>query len=639
MPKNFLEWVGKSKSRSIVFGLAAGFLYFAPSMAVLHFSLCLCGIKLDSKEICLWLVALAEVVFLLLLLYCFRKYKKFFSNLFEILAAKPKKSSYNWQGGISIVNSVLSWLICLLRRASVLQFCKFIYRKTYKDPTEPDIKHINIPPLLQESYIAVWAVFLIIQISMGLNCSFVYGLNAYFLIESTTWILYYGVFRRFFEKEYETYHELEHLHLILFMIPLQAIAYAACLMNINANTNITWCKVMPVLLGQADENMVIPGIFGFLYSAIVISMVIRSFPDEKVKPANPSTMIIGAGNAVRNLLMPALMQRMENIGQNKKIRIYSRETIENIPEQWNLSGKTEIKNIFSLIVETKEEDFKDAVAWIETPSDTHLYYLELLKKRAGFIAMEKPIVSNMNDLILLKDFISSENRKKVFFLSYYILEKALPLTFLARPRDFYLKYFKDTGILEKYYQMFLTAGHLKSIIIELVEDKDERHLPAGGQLIETFIHHCLIASLFAGLPDTWDVRKFNNPDPTDTANSRINLFALGSQGEKIELNLIKGFDEKHPAKKQHARLVFDDAVIEADFVARTAKITSTSTGESVKVGLADEYAGRYAVQCDMVYRSYADHIDPSDIDGLYHQIEVLEWMLSGRLGKTEKNGK
>ena len=114
---------------------------------------------------------------------------------------------------------------------------------------------------------------------------------------------------------------------------------------------------------------------------------------------------------------------------------------------------------------------------------------------------------------------------------------------------------------------------------------------------------------------------------------------MGSQGEKIELNLIKGFDEKHPAKKQHARLVFDNAVIEADFVARTAKITSTSTGESVKVRLADEYAGRYAVQCDMVYRSYADHIDPSDIDGLYHQIEVLEWMLSGRLGKTEKNGK
>ncbi len=652
MPKNFIEWVRKSRSRSIVFGLTAGFLYFVLSMATLHLLLCLCGTKLDSKQTCLWLFALAEVLFLLaairLSLCSFNeialKGKESLSNLLEILAAKPKKSSYNWQGGISIVNSVLSWLICLLRRASVLQFCKFIYRKTYKDPTEPDIKHINIPPLLQESYIAVWAVFLIIQISMGLNCSFVYGLNAYFLIESTTWILYYGVFRRFFEKEYEIYHVLEHLPLILVMIPLQAVAYAACLMNINANTNITWCKVMPVLLGQADENMIIPGIFGFLYSAIVISMIIRSFPDEKVKPANPSTMIIGAGNAVRNLLMPALTQRMENIGQNKKIRIYSKETIENIPEQWNLSGETfkgfptKTENIFNLI-RTKEEDFKDAVVWIETPSDTHLYYLELLKKRAGFIAMEKPIVSNINDLILLKDFISSENRKKVFFLSYYILEKALPLTFLARPRDFYLKYFKDTGILEKYYQMFLTAGHLKSIEVELVEDKDERHLPAGGQLIETFIHHCLIASLFAGLPDTWDVRKFNNPDPTDTANSRINLFALGSQGEKIELNLIKGFDEKHPAKKQHARLVFDNAVIEADFVARTAKITSTSTGESVKVGLADEYAGRYAVQCDMVYRSYADHIDPSDIDGLYHQIEVLEWMLSGRLGKTEKNGK
>lgn len=285
--KNLSEKLKKSRIKSIVFGLTIGFSYIIPSLK--FFLIFWDEISEKYKIDWSWL-PVAEVVFLLVairLLLCscnqiFSKDKKSFSYFLEMLANKPDKSSYDWKGNYSIFNFILFWSIRGLRLVSALQFAKLIFRSPFKDQ-DANKERPDVPPLFQELYFTVWGILLIVQVSRGLSSSFICILNVYFLIESTTWILYYGVFRRFFEKKYKTYHELEHLPLILLMIPLQAIAYAACLMNINANTNITWCKVMPVLLGQAKEDMIIPGIFGFLYSAIVISMVIRSFPDEKTK--------------------------------------------------------------------------------------------------------------------------------------------------------------------------------------------------------------------------------------------------------------------------------------------------------------------------------------------------------------------
>lgn len=295
MLRNLLERLWKSKTFFIILGLITGFLYLLGSLYFFQgLSKVICGknpADFSGTELCIF--ALAEVVYLLVIIlgimflaWCrnqiFSEDKKSFSDFLEMLAKQPDKSSYYWKGNYSIFNFILFWLICGLRLVSALQFAKLIFRSPFKDQ-DANKERPDVPPIFQELYFTVWGILLIVQVSHGLSSSFICILNVYFLIESTTWILYYGVFRRFFEKKYKTYHELEHLPLILLMIPLQAIAYAACLMNIEANTNITWCKVMPVLLGQAKENMIIPGIFGFLYSAIVISMVIRSFPDEKVK--------------------------------------------------------------------------------------------------------------------------------------------------------------------------------------------------------------------------------------------------------------------------------------------------------------------------------------------------------------------
>lgn len=198
------------------------------------------------------------------------------------------------------------------------------------------------------------------------------------------------------------------------------------------------------------------------------------------------------------------------------------------------------------------------------------------------------MVACRDDLSVLDGVVNSDRRKRIFFLSYYLLEKALPLMFLRRPRAFYLKYLD--GDVGSFLQMYLKAGVLRELSVGFVEAGDDRRLPEGGQLVETMVHHCLVASLFVGFPQGWGLVRFR----------RDELY-----GKML--------------------------VLEADFDRKTAKITDRD-GNAVEVSVKAEFSQAYAVQCDMVYRCFLDGFDPSKVDGLYNQKEVLEWLfaLDGR---------
>lgn len=579
-----------------------------------------------------------------------RKAKKGGKSLLESVAGEPACSNWCWQGGHSFFTWFILWVVRKMRQVSALQLAKAFARRSAKKSNAPENIDVgstrsNVFPFFQEFYVLLWCVFLSLQVFLGGAKFFVFvALDVYFIVESTTWILYYSVFRRFFEENYSVYHVMEHLPVILFMIPFQAIAYSLACMYGENGISEHW-SILPVLLGQASEHYVIFSIMGFIYSAIVVSMIVSTFPVERVKASIPKTYIIGAGAVVKDRLLPALDDRIERLGKDRvgDISVYTKEAGELICEEHTDSeGRRrkvyvfhdvitekpvkskrvyELKSIYQLI----KQGAKNAVAWIETPSDTHLYYLELLKGSAAFIVVEKPMVCSRNDLVAMREIVSSDYRSRIFFLSYYILEKALMLTFLRRPNSFYLRYF-DEKVMGKFYQAYLELGKLKRITVEIIEGADQRHLPNGGQLVETFVHNCLIASLFAGLPDTWKGVSIKKSD--DDAN--IELKAAGEFGEEIYLVLIKkgGYETR-----QFAKLEFEEGCIEADLYNRKASVRRVR-GDIVELNVMEMYKERYAILCDMVYECYFNQIDPSRIDGLYHQVEVLEWFLTSPIFKS-----
>lgn len=572
--------------------------------------------------------ALSEVLFFMVIIviisviqgYVTGKDKKSFIGK---LATWPGKNNYNWQGGYSIFAASVLYTVTMLRSISCLQLSKLIYRGVVTTDKDEKAKRANVSPMFQELYFLMWSVFLCLQMFWGWQNHIILGLNIYFLVESLMWIMYYAFFRRFYEENYSIYHALEHLMILLLIIPLQAIAYAR--ISTYGSGVWGWQDALMVLLGQTERNHTLFSAMGFLYSAIIISMILAMFPVENIKRGNPHTYIIGAGDVVQKRLLPAMLRRMKHLSANQKgtIRIFTRESVNNLKETWKLNDKEKYEvnripekteSIYRLI-QTKNSAV-EVVAWVSTPSDTHWYYTELLQNKADFIVVEKPIASGEHDLKCFKQFIDSDWRKNTFFLSYYFLEKALPLTFLKRPNDFYLKYL--SGNIEEYYQKYLELGELKEFHMCIQEGEDNRNIPQGGQLIETFVHNCLIASLFVGLPDTWRNSKFQ-----ELSESRIILKAESSDKVQIDLKLIKGAEYK----RQNATIVYSKGIIDADFDKKYARINMKGDNTSYKVKVAEEFSGQYDVQCNMVYDCYANKMDPSNIDGLYHQVEVLEWLL------------
>ena len=583
-----------------------------------------------------------------------RKAKSEKKSLRQKITVSPAGHNYRWQGGFSIFTWAILHVVMGLRLVSALQLCKELYREIAPSDTDAGSTRPNVPPWFQEIYILAWGVFLAVQLFLGIHADFVASvfraLDVYFIVESLTWILYYSVFRRFFEEDYSVYHVLEHLPTILFLIPLQAVAYALVCMYDGGAASVSWNKVFPVLLGQASERYVMFSMVGFIYSAIVVSMIISTFPVERVKACVPSTIIVGAGDVVKERLYGALCRWGERTPANKmgKMDVYSKETT---PVQMVMYGR-ETEDPIRIAVKPKEiyrlieRSRKNVVVWIETPSDTHLHYLELLKDGAALVVVEKPMVCSMSDLLAIKELIASGYRRKIFFLSYYILEKALALTLLARPNRFYLKYFKeecrtrdqDGGVVQvetangaaRFYQTYLELGRMESIDVEIIEKRDRRPLPNGGQLIDTFVHHCLIASLFAGLPCTWKLEPgaYRREESADRAE--ITLDATGEFGERIHLYLLKEGDDNEK-KRQRATLKFENGIIEADFDKRTTTLRKGLNAVILKVD--ENYRDAYDIQCDMVYECYFNQLDPSGFDGLYHQVEVLEWLLN--LGGAE----
>lgn len=578
----------------------------------------------------------------------------------ESIAGKPDPSNWNWQGGTSLFTFVILWIVRGLRLVSVLQIAKAFYRRIDSAESDAGSTRSNVPPWFQELYVLLWGMFLLWQLIGGVKSFFLVTLDVYFIVESITWILYYSIFRRFFEDKYSIYHVMEHLPIILFIVPLQAIAYSLTCMYGMSEVSDLWKNVLPVLLGEASEHYLSFSIMGFIYSAIVVSIIISTFPVEKLKMGIPETFVIGAGSVVKERLFPALYNRIKRHGKDKvgDISIYAKESGELIcgesedgtvrvyldgakPRGSDLEEtRYKLKSIYELMRQTS----KNVVAWIETPADTHLYYLELLKNSVDFVVVEKPMVCCKSDLAVMKKIVSSDYRRKIFFLSYYLLEKALVLTFLKRSNEFYTEYFKcfkfsETGMashnendakaksevdIGEFYKAYLELGKLKRIDVSILEPKDLRSLSNGGQLVETFLHNCLIASLFAGFPNTWENVNFIGIEDDGTA--KIELNAKGELGEDIHLILEKSGASAN--KQQNAELVFENGKIVADFNKRRAKIN-----EGVCLEIKEMYQAPYAVLCDMVYRCYFSQFDLSVIDGLYHQVEVLEWFLTSPIFK------
>ncbi len=559
------------------------------------------------------------------------------------ISTPPDPDARKWSDGPSFLSFVLLGFIHICRVLSLLQIIKYFYRLIAKWQNENHIrlaskdnysKRINIPPIIPEIYFIFWFSIETIFYILKLHNLFTVILAYYYLFESIVWILYYAILRRFFEERYKIQHPLEYFVNLLIIIPTQALVLS------NLYNGATWSQTISALLGNALDGEFKPfiGIIGALYGAVIISMIMGGFPSESSKKKKSHNVIIGFGDVVTERLL-------NNIDKEENPIVYDIRENALTPEQQK--NYVRFIDFQTMILESKNH----SIVWIETPSFIHTYYLKLLlDTEAGMIVMEKPITVLKDELNEIKSIIDSKDRRRIFFLSYYILEKALPLIYLKKNYlRIYEKYLiiyynekeyslktsdsdKDNTTSEAQWQTarkylidkFFDLGPLKSIEVNLCEKGDSRDWANdfskyGGQLLETFIHDMLIASFFAGLPSTWSIISTSG----NKRKSSFTLDAINSDGVEIHLTMKKGSDKK----ERKAVLTFSNGKINASFDKKEISILTNNVQEC-KVYVKPQYQKNYSIQVDLVKECFKKGLNPAGIDGLDNQIQVIEWLLN-----------
>jgi predicted dehydrogenase len=540
-------------------------------------------------------------------------------NIADGISTRPNLTSWTWKGNASPLAFILLHTVYLTRICSLLQISKYVYRKLAKSTSiDKASKRINIPSYFVEVYFIIWAFLLFL---LPKECIVTKWFSFYFLFESLFWLLYYFFFRRFFEERYAIMHTLEYI----VILPLLVIIQARCI-SIISNCGIKYAFATMFFPEKDDNTYII--ILSVFYTALIFGIFLSNLPIEQIKEKGNyrfNISIIGNGFIVQNRLKDAISK----LNPPRNVAILDVKPYE---QEVEYIGKTKYQ-YFILSNDTMKHILSSNILWIATPPFAHISYLNKYVDNV-FIAIEKPLVTNSSEMAVIKQLRNNKLWSKVFCLSYYYLEKSLPLTFLYSPSTFYEKYLNFNNLSrQEILSAFEQLGQLNSIYLTLFEGEDDRDWvdspQYGGHIFETFLHLAVIARAVLGEDSDWG-------DPNWTIENRNGHYMSYIQckgftaGTNIEYNLQMGKAMPEHQRERNGTLQFENGTIRIDFDKQEATGSFNDTNiDAFKINTIDDYSQiKYSIQVDMVERCFEENITPAIIDGSGLQIKTLDWLFA-----------
>ena len=547
-------------------------------------------------------------------------FKSFFSVATKI-STLPNHTSWCWKGHISLLAFTILHIVFVARLLSLLQIVKFIYRifqKVINKSISIDkaSKRINVPAYIVEVYFIVWCIFLFCCPKDILVIKY---FSCYFLFESFFWLLYYFFFRRFFEEKYAIMHSLEYI----VILPLLIICQTRCISILQP---LSFSSAMATLFFPNKDNEIYVIILSVFYTALIFGIFLSNLPIEQVKEKGNyrfNFSIIGNGEIVKGRLKKAI----GNVEPANNVAVFDNK-------KNSLKNEREGFATFHYFI-TSDDNLKNIhlsnILWIATPPHTHFEYLNKFINSI-FIAIEKPLVTNEKELYEIKRLKNSPLWNRVFCLSYYYLEKALPLTYLYHPNTFYEEYLEFHGMeREKILSLFQQVGQLKHIELILNEGSDPRDWvdskEHGGHIFETFLHLAVLARMITGSDKEWNVTRWEIKNENGhymssircTGNTTINNTSFDLRMRKFA-----------PQQLRIGQLTFQNGIIDIDLEGQEIALYFFEKGkDTVIISTKKHYSDpKYSIQLHMVQRCFDEGINPSLIDGSDLQIETLSWLFS-----------
>jgi hypothetical protein len=473
-------------------------------------------------------------------------------------------------------------------------------------------------------------------------------------VESVIWIAYYLVLRSFIEGEYTAYHAAEYpLQLpIVIGVLCQAVATIAGVSVID--TLGALAGVGGVDLGSPYQTIV--AIVRVLLLGTGVAALINSLPTIKPR-ANEMVAVVGSGDVVAKRILPALHSQGITRREVMVFTLTGGDT-QIVDDGYALVQLGSVREVVNRIVSER------APAIIATSTDAHLPYIEAFVDRGVCFAVEKPVVGHTTGVRALPPaFLEARTG---LALSYYTMEKGLPLMFALRPDqrlENYLESVDDRAITSEFWNSTRRSlGPLRSYQVVLREGRERspsgtsRHWtetpPTLHPLIETSVH--MLQFLFVADPQTVD------SDFTDVnaawghdENRLLELEALGLSeaiaptwltltGRCGDVHVDLDF-KKFAARtecERTAKLEFENGFLVASFDECSVRLLS-KTNEELALLTLNKPAVPYGILMD-IFRRYAVGGEPlNQSDCRAAQFSAIEFWdaLSTACGDIEVGGR
>jgi len=466
-------------------------------------------------------------------------------------------------------------------------------------------------------------------------------------IESFVWISYYLLWRSFAEPVYTLYHPAEYFVLFPVVLMVQTTALAILLW-------IPPTGIFLALVDVAEEPAALVAL-GKYYFVVIIANLLSMFPQTRFK--TPVVInIVGAGDVVENRMLPALLEGPGKTsashiqvftlgpGDAPSSHIASRGVALHLVGDETAPRKAEERIIAKVIA-------SGAPAIIATPSFAHFRYVTALNSKGIRFAVEKPLSTLAQDIKVFRD-AGDRFKERMFALSYYGLEKALPLTYLLSANHHYERFLDIDGAgacadhcASVHFDAPLLVsrlGRLKALRIDLVEGPEtDRRVwteQQGGEGIafETMIHPLILLQKFVrhqglSLGSFQPVVSAGFSVDAHRENSTTFLRYDGkitAPGQSIEVTLTCGKYADAPWRRRAGTAEFERGRLAFSFDDKSCDLI-LDNGRTTRLWVQERFATRnYAVQMALTRQFFEEGWIDVRFDDFDDQIEVLDWLLN-----------
>lgn len=579
-----------------------------------------------------------------------------FLQLVDDVVTLPRRGAIVWSHRPSILAAVTFTSLAIGRFFSPLQWLKWAFRRKALVAPKGRLQHRpDFHALYSELYF--FGVCALLWAATFLPDDSIYrviksGIGWLFFFEIVVWTIYYGTLRGFIERSYSIYHRTEYL----LMVPL---AFVVCAGSYALATSDSFASAARFFMGIGTEthaHAIVGTAVNILFFAVVMSYLIAQFPAARVKADDVDQLgreltIIGAGDVIETRAWPAATKVGYDASRIAILALGPRPSW--MPPSPNPPQYIQVNS--DLAATAREAVKAGRPILIATPTNTHVELINAIRvaaeewvasRRSIPLIVEKPLCGP-GQYQQLQKAIEDYGVRNLFSLSYYLIEKALPLTALLTGNTIYLRYVVVNSGLRSWGQVqdaIRQLGPLKRIRGRLREDQarspamnrlwvlDPAH---GGIVYEQTIHLLLLAQLATthasgnsrGMLDAKPlVEMFCDAATPAAAKQWPTAARLAFDVDEIHVEVASAKFIPSNAKKRSMKLTYEHGSIDCDFDARTARVFH-GQDQVIEVGIRPEFADNYATQMDLALRC----VEGGDwswnrSDGIAYQLAVLAWL-------------